>query len=120
MKTTSIKLDNETWDIGLNNKGCIETIDNPDSIAQNVACAVLTYLGESYANPDIGVDYTNLEDGKKFQYLSFLYMNEAKRVNNVQDAKALLYQTKSERASRKINGILTILDSDNNTTRLTL
>lgn len=120
INTTSLLLDTESWDIGLDDKGDIATTKNPYAIAQNVACAVSTFLGESYANPNIGVDYSAFQDGKNVQYLSFLYAKEAKRLNYVRDAKSLLYADKKGRQDRKLSGVITIVDTDKTETTLTL
>ncbi|RKS87344.1 hypothetical protein DES39_0565 [Orbus hercynius] len=120
IRTTSLLLDDATWDIKLDDKGNIATVSNPYAIAQNVACAVSTFLGESIADRRIGIDYQNFQDGKKVQYLSFLYMKEAKRVNHVMNAKSLLYFDKNGLKDRKLSGVITIQDTDNQTTTLTL
>lgn len=120
MKITSLLLNTDSWDIEIDSKGNIATVDNPYSIAQNVACAVSTFLGESIADENIGIDYANFQDGKKVQYLSFLYMKEAKRFSYIKDAKALLYYDKVGMKNRELSGVITILDTDNNTTTLTL
>lgn len=118
--TKSLLLEKSTWDIELDDMGNIAITQNPYAIAQNVACAVSTFLGESIVNSNIGIDYQNFEDGKRIQYLSFLYMKEAKRLEYVKDAKALLYYDNKGLKERSLTGIITILDTDNITTTLTL
>ncbi|XKM12649.1 hypothetical protein RCS94_06380 [Orbaceae bacterium ac157xtp] len=119
MKTTSILLNEKTWDIELDDKGNIATVDNALSTAQNVACAVSTFLGESYADSSVGVDYDFL-NSKNIQYLSFLYTKEAKRIRLVKDAKSLLYFNANGMKERKLSGVITIIDEDNNNLTLTL
>lgn len=120
IRTLSLLLNENTWDIGLDDKGNIATTENPYAIAQNVACAVSTFLGESIADTSIGVDYLNFQDGKRVQYLSFLYMKEAKRLEYVKDAKAMLYYDKEGMKTRKLSGIIAVTDTDNTETTLTM
>lgn len=110
INTVSMELNVSSWDLMLDEKGNIATIKNQSAIAQNVACAVSTFLGESIANEFIGVDYQSLDDGRRVQYLSYLYSKEAKRLEFVNEAKAILQVNKN----RELTGMIAVTDIDHN------
>lgn len=46
MQSRSLLLDTGTWDIVLDDTGNLAITDNPHAVAQDVACACSTFLGE--------------------------------------------------------------------------
>ncbi|WP_246550193.1 hypothetical protein [Photorhabdus caribbeanensis] len=57
MRTRSLLLDTESWDLTLNDSGNIVITDNPYFVAQDVACACSTYLGECWYDTALGIPY---------------------------------------------------------------
>lgn len=53
----SLLLDQSAWDLVLDASGSIAIADDPYALAQNVATAVRTFLGEVYYDTSIGVPY---------------------------------------------------------------
>lgn len=52
MKTTSLLLDVNTWDLVVDDLGNIATVDNPYACAQDVATACLAIRGECIYEKD--------------------------------------------------------------------
>lgn len=48
MQSRSLLLDTGTWDILLDDTGNLAITDNPHAVAQDVACACSTFLGECW------------------------------------------------------------------------
>jgi hypothetical protein len=53
----TLLLDRTTWDLVLDNSGSIALASEPYSIAQDVASAIKTRLGEVWYNTTVGVPY---------------------------------------------------------------
>lgn len=62
--TTSLLLDQKTWDLTTDINGNIALASEPYSTAQDVACALRTFLGEPYFDTSQGVKYLQLILGK--------------------------------------------------------
>ena len=56
MAFSSLALD-DTWDLTVDANGNIAVLDEPDSLAQDAASAIQTYLGECYFDTTIGVPW---------------------------------------------------------------
>ena len=56
MAFSSLALD-DTWDLTVDADGNIAVLDEPDSLAQDAASAIQTYLGECYFDTTIGVPW---------------------------------------------------------------
>ncbi len=56
MANASLLLD-ATWDLTLNSSGNVAVVLSPDSLAQDAASAIQTYLGEYYLNTTVGVPW---------------------------------------------------------------
>lgn len=56
MANASLFLD-ETWDLTLDDSGNIAVVLEPDSLAQDAASAIQTYLGEYYLDVTVGVPW---------------------------------------------------------------
>lgn len=61
---SSLLLDADLWDLTLDASGNIAVADDPYATAQDVACAVRTFLGEVYYNTTLGIDYFGSIFGK--------------------------------------------------------
>ena len=60
MSTTlynTIMLNPDTWDLTLDSGGNIALATHPYAVAQDVACAIRTFLGEVYYDTTLGVPY---------------------------------------------------------------
>ena len=55
----SLKLSSEAnnWDLSLDAGGNIATVSGSEAIAQDVACAIKTFLGEAYFDTTLGIPY---------------------------------------------------------------
>lgn len=51
MQTRSLRLDTQTWDLMLDGAGNLAVTDNPYAVAQDVACACSTFLGNAGTTP---------------------------------------------------------------------
>ena len=56
MANASLLLD-ATWDLTLDSSGNIAVMLSPNSLAQDAASAIQTYLGEYYLNTTVGVSW---------------------------------------------------------------
>jgi hypothetical protein len=54
---SSLLLDIDTWDIVFDASGNLAVATPPYSVAQDVACAIRTFLGEVYYDSSVGVPY---------------------------------------------------------------
>ena len=57
MAPATITLDSATWDLELDASGNIAMTSAPDSLAQDAASAIKTFLGECYWDTTVGVPY---------------------------------------------------------------
>jgi len=65
---TSIAL-NENWDIFVDGSGNLATVTGNAAIAQDVACACRTWLGELWYNRALGVNYKQIFSGRPTKQL---------------------------------------------------
>jgi len=61
---SSLLLDAAEWDLVADASGNIAVADNPYALAQEVANAIRTFLGEVWFNTSLGLDYFGLVLGK--------------------------------------------------------
>lgn len=54
---TTLYLDPRSWDLTLDAAGNIAMASEPYSLAQDVASAIRTFLGECYYDTTLGIDY---------------------------------------------------------------
>ena len=54
---STILLDTDAWDMVLDSNGDIALAQPPYAVAQDVASAIRTFLGECYYNTNLGVPY---------------------------------------------------------------
>lgn len=92
MTYATIALD-ENWDWTVDKNGNIATKTGGDAVAQDVASACATFLGEVYYNDKLGIPYQTEILGKAFSsaYLSGKLEAEARRIEPVTDATASVF-----------------------------
>ncbi|THD51299.1 hypothetical protein ERD95_09030 [Enterobacteriaceae bacterium ML5] len=111
MITLSLMLDINTWDIGLDDKGNLQTVGNPYACAQDVATACSTFRGECIYNISAGIPYYenilgyNPGTGAVQTYLE----NEALRLPYIAQASATVINDSGTRAS---TGVIVTVDTN--------
>ena len=111
MRSRSLYLDPDTWDLELDANGSLRTVTNPYAIAQDVACACKTILGECIFDTTIGIPYFEQVLGRPVTtslVISYL-QQEATRLDTVKSATVTLVP---DRATRKTTGYITITDTN--------
>ncbi|PXW42180.1 hypothetical protein DET57_114172 [Klebsiella oxytoca] len=110
MKTTSLLLDTDTWDLVVDELGNIATVDNPYACAQDVATACLAIRGECIYEKDTGVPYSELLNvpSSPFRIAASLQI-EALRLPYITKAAATLA---NDKATRKVSGVIAVVDSN--------
>lgn len=104
MTYATIALD-ENWDWTIDKNGNIASKTGGEAIAQDVASACTTFLGEVYYNDKLGIPYQTEILGKAFSsaYLSGKLEAEARRIEPVTDAVAsVFFDSVTRRVSAKI------------------
>jgi hypothetical protein len=76
------------WDLTLDEFGNIATKEGNNQIAQDVASSVRVFKGEMLFDKERGISYN--EPDKERETLSFDLTREAKRINGVVDALAVM------------------------------
>ncbi|MGJ8524355.1 hypothetical protein LMG33818_000063 [Halomonadaceae bacterium LMG 33818] len=111
MQSTSLYLDPDTWDITLDSVGRLKTVSNPYSIAQDVACACKTVLGEVIYDQTIGIPFFNNVFGKPVStsLVSHYLQKQATRLDTVETAQVSLSKNRS---SRTTSGEIVITDTN--------
>lgn len=119
MQTSSLYLDPETWNLVLDANGALKMTENPYAVAQDVACACKTILGECIFDTTIGIPYFSKILGKQVTtgLLSSKLQEQAERLTTVSSAAVTLIPDKKTRAT---SGYITITDTNNATTTLVL
>jgi len=113
MLTKSFLLDTETWDIQLDDSGNIAIASNPLAVAQDVACACSTFLGEAWYDTTLGIPYYQriLGHWPGTQLINTKMQSEAKKLPYVQDAFCTVTIDKQTRSA---SGVMTITDTNYN------
>jgi len=108
--TQSLLLDQSTWDIFVDANGNMAICSKPYSVAQDVACAIRTFLGELIFDLDTGVPYFEDILGKTppLQLIQSTITNIALEVKNVAQARTII--NKSDNG--EISGETQIIDTD--------
>jgi hypothetical protein len=107
---TTLLLDQSAWDLVLDINGNIAIANAPYSIAQDVASAVRTFLGECWYDTSQGLPYWSSILGQR-PPLSFIrqqVINAALSVPNVAEAKV----TFDGFSGRQLTGQVQIIDTD--------
>lgn len=112
MLTKSFQLVTETWDISLDDAGNIAIASNPYAVAQDVACACSTFLGEAWYDTTLGIPYYERILGKwpGTQLINTKMATEAKKLPYVQSA---FCTTTVSNGNRTASGVMTVTDTNN-------
>ena len=107
----SLKLSSEAnnWDLSLDAGGNIATVSGSEAIAQDVACAIKTFLGEAYFDTTLGIPYFPqvLGEGYSLPLLQALMNAQALSVPGVVQAKTTLTRT----GDRGVTGVVEVVDT---------
>jgi len=119
MQSTSLYLDPDSWDLTLNANGALKTVSNPYSIAQDVACALKTVLGECYFDNTIGIPYYEQLLGRPVTISTVIskLKTESERLSTVKSANVTLVPDRSTRVTK---GYITITDTNSESSTLVL
>lgn len=116
MKT--LLLDRTAWDLALDSLGNIALADEPYSIAQDVASAIKTFLGECWYDTRIGLPYFEqvLDKLPPVQLLQKLVETQALTVPGVTTAKCTIteFTDRTVRGFVEVNGTDTVEFSNGN------
>ncbi|MDE9483274.1 hypothetical protein KKJ06_18465 [Xenorhabdus bovienii] len=110
MQTCSLLLNADEWDVMLDDLGNLAITQNPYAVAQDVACACSTFLGECWYDTTLGIPYYQriLGHWPGTQLINAKMEQEALKLPYVQSASC----TAVSDAHRSINGVMTITDSN--------
>ncbi|MGS0963685.1 hypothetical protein, partial [Salmonella enterica] len=111
MQSRSLLLDTGTWDIRLDDTGNLAITDNPHAVAQDVACACSTFLGECWYDSTSGIPYWSriLGHWPGTQLVNATLQQEALKLPTV---RAAICQVAVDN-SRTVTGVLRITDTNN-------
>lgn len=106
----TLLLDLDAWDLVLDSNGNIAVANAPYSIAQDVASAERTFVGECWYDTRLGLPYWQKILGQypPLSFVSQRLIDEAMRIPNVREVKV----TYSNFLDRKLTGSVQIIDSD--------
>ncbi len=109
MRNKSFLLDAQTWDLKLDKNGNIAIADNPLSVAQDVACACLTFSGECWYDTGIGIPYYERILGHQpgIQMINAKMEQEAKRLPYVSSAVCSVTIK-----NRIVSGVIVVTDTN--------
>lgn len=114
--STTLLLDLETWDLCADASGNIAMADEPYSLAQDVAMAIRTFLGDEYYNQQDGVPYLQQILGKTppLQVFQQLIVEAALSASpEIVSAKCVINAYSAE--DRTVQGQVLFIDSSHNT-----
>ncbi|WP_147196061.1 hypothetical protein [Pantoea sp. CCBC3-3-1] len=117
MLTKSFELETASWDLSLDDSGSIAITKNPYAVAQDVACACSTFLGEVWYDTTLGIPYYQriLGHWPGTQLINTKYASEAKKLDYVQSAFCTTTVGNGDRAA---TGVMTITDTNNVTSTI--
>ena len=106
----TLLLDQSAWDLVLDINGNIALAGAPYSVAQDVASAIRTFLGECWYNTNLGIPYWQkiLGELPPLQFISQLMVNQAMTIPNVVAAD-VTFQSFNDRI---LSGQIQIIDTD--------
>ena len=107
---STILLDTDAWDMVLDSNGDIALAQPPYAVAQDVASAIRTFLGECYYNTNLGVPYWQDFLGQPFSQSAVIQaMNAAaKTVPSVVTASTVI----TPFTNRQVSGQVQFSTSD--------
>lgn len=111
---TTLALDSDAWDLILDINGNWALANAPYSIAQDVATAVKTMLGECWYDTSLGLPYqdTILGASPPLSLIQQLIITEALKVPNVVKATVVFVGV----TDRVLSGQIQIIDTDGTST----
>lgn len=106
----TLLLDQDAWDLVLDVNGNIALAGAPYSIAQDVASAIRTFLGECWYDNNQGLPYWQqiLGEFPPLQFVEQKMMDAALTVPNVVAAQVTFYSFEN----RNLSGQIQIIDTD--------
>jgi len=106
----SLLLDQSAWDLVLDVNGNIALAGAPYSVAQDVASAIRTFIGECWYNTNLGLPYWQqiLGELPPLNYISQQMITQALTIPNVVSAKV----TFQSFTNRILSGQIQIIDTD--------
>lgn len=109
---TTLSLDNNTWDLVLDDLGNITTKSDKAQIAQDVSSSVRVWEGEDIWNVARGLPYKYLIMGKNATQsnLSAYMRQEAKRIAGVKDCRVVIGENNNR--TQNINLLITTEDGE--------
>lgn len=116
IKQSTLALDQDAWDLVLDISGNWALASAPYSIAQDVASAIKTFLGECWYDISLGLPYWRDIFGK-YPPLSFVkqqMINAALTVPNVVTVVVIFDKVEN----RQLSGQVQITDTDGNQTQV--
>ena len=107
---TSLLLDQSAWDLVLDINGNIALASTPYSIAQDVASATRTFLGESWYNTALGLPYWQdiLGEMPPLSFIKQQVVEQAFTIPNVTSANATFQSFEN----RQLSGQIQVIDTD--------
>lgn len=98
-----------TWDLMIDSNGNIATATGPDALAQDVASAISTFLGEVYYDTTLGIPYLSKVLGQAYSpaLLQALLAQAALTVPEVVSARATITNVQG----RTLSGTVEFIDT---------
>jgi hypothetical protein len=106
----TLLLDQSAWDLVLDSNNNIALAAAPYSVAQDVASATRTFIGECWYNTSLGIPYWQniLGELPPLQYISQQMIEQAMTIPNVVSAKVSFQSF----VDRSLSGQIQIIDTD--------
>lgn len=107
---TSLLLDQSAWDLVLDINGNIALAGAPYSIAQDVASATRTFLGECWYDTSLGLPYWQdiLGEMPPLSFIKQQVVEQAFTIPNVTSANATFQSFEN----RQLSGQIQVIDTD--------
>lgn len=106
----TLLLDQSAWDLVLDSNNNIALAGAPYSIAQDVASATRTFIGECWYDTSLGIPYWQniLGELPPLQYISQQMIQQAYTIPNVVEAKVQFQSFEN----RSLSGQIQVIDTD--------
>lgn len=107
---TSLLLDQTAWDLVLDINGNIALGSSPYSIAQDVASATRTFLGECWYNTNLGIPYWQqiLGEMPPMSYIKQQIIEQSLTIPNVVSSQVTFQSFEN----RQLSGQIQVIDTD--------
>ncbi len=109
MNSLALSSESANWDLTVDASGNIAVVTGPTAVAQNVASALKTFLGEVFFDTTLGVPYFQQILGQEYS-LSLLqaqFNAQALSVSDVVDAETTI----TSLTDRTVSGIVKFIDT---------